>query len=289
MNQRTKGFITVMISAAVFGLVPLFVRSINAGGSNLLSTAVFRFGLAIPALYLYLKIKKIPLAITWEELKRILLLSIVGYGGTAMLLFSSYSYIPSGMATTIHFVYPVFVILGSILFLHQKVRPLKIFCVGLCFAGILLFYNGGEGSVQLPGLILAFISGMTYSFYILYLRESSLSKMENMKLIFYMSIVTSGLVLIIALVSGQFVWRLPAQVWGIAITLALVASFVAVAFFQRGVRMIGAQNAAILSTLEPITSLLVGVIVYDEAFGPGGILGCICILTSVIIVARMDE
>ena len=276
MSQRAKGFGLVILSAVVFGLVPLFVQSINAGGSNAIMTAFLRYVLVVPPLYIWLRAKKIPLGVTKKEGGQILLITIFGYGGTTVLLFCAYNYIPTGIATTVHFVYPVFVILGSMLFLKEKVSLLKIFCAGLCFGGILLFYSGGEsGEIQPLGLLLAFASGLTYSFYTIYLGHGEIRNMHPMKLIFYMHTVGSV--------------RIMPTAWGIALVTALLVSVVAVLPYQKGVHLIGPQNAAILSTFEPITSLAVGVLVYDEALSLPTLAGCMLILTSVVIVARMKE
>ena len=288
MSTRAKGFAAVMVSAVFFGLIPLFVRSVIAGGGNSFSAVFYRFFLSLVPLYIYLKVKKVPLKITKNELKHILLITVCGYGGTAVLLFTSYNYIPSGMATTVHFVYPVFVILGSILFLKEKVRPLKLLCVALCMVGILLFYNG-DGTMDPVGIFFAFASGITYAFYIIYLDQSILAEMDTMKLIFYMNSVASLLVLAGVCTSGMFVWKMGIVTWGILLLLAMGAAFIGVCFFQKGVHVVGPQNAAILSTFEPITSLLVGAAVYHETFTAGGMLGCLLILFSVVIVGRMKE
>ena len=55
---------------------------------------------------------------------------------------------PSGMATVIHFGYPVFVLLGSLIFLRRRVPKLKIVCVGLCMIGIFLSYAGSGGEAK---------------------------------------------------------------------------------------------------------------------------------------------
>ncbi|MCI8608113.1 MAG: EamA family transporter [Firmicutes bacterium] len=289
MNQKVKGFAAVMISAVFFGLVPLFVQSAAAGGSNTYTTAFYRFFLPLLPMYIYLRLKNIPITLTKKQVRDIVLITICGYGGTSILLFSSYRFIPSGMATTIHFLYPVFVILGSILFLREKVRPIKLVCVALCFGGTLLFYGGGEENVGPVGILLAFASAVTYAFYIIYLERSSLTGMETLKLIFYMNTVASALILVFALAQEQFVYSLTPVAWLTVFLLGLGGSFIGVFLFQRGVLAVGGQTAAILSTLEPITSLAVGALVYHESFGLSGIAGCVLILTSVAIVAKMEE
>ena len=226
--------------------------------------------------------------ITRTEFAKIALITIFGYGGTAVLLFSSYNFIPSGMSTTIHFMYPVFTILGCMIFFKEKVSPLKLLCVALCFGGILLFYNGESGGSVL-GMALSFLSGVTYAFYTIYLEKSGLQKMENLKLIFYMNTVAAAMILVMALLTAQFTLRLTPLAWGTAAFFATATSLIGVLGYQIGVKCIGPQNAAILSTFEPITSVIVGVLVYREAFSARTLLGCLCVLSAVVIVAKMKE
>ena len=288
MNTRTKGLLATMISAVFFGVIPLFVKTICAGGGNSVSAAFYRFFLSVPILYIYLKAQGISMRVTRTEFAKIALITIFGYGGTAVLLFSSYNFIPSGMSTTIHFMYPVFTILGCMIFFKEKVSPLKLLCVALCFGGILLFYNGESGGSVL-GMALSFLSGVTYAFYTIYLEKSGLQKMENLKLIFYMNTVAAAMILVMALLTAQFTLRLTPLAWGTAVFFATATSLIGVLGYQIGVKCIGPQNAAILSTFEPITSVIVGVLVYREAFSARTLLGCLCVLSAVVIVAKMKE
>ena len=288
MDTRTKGFLATIISATFFGFIPLMVKVVCSGGGNTLAAAFYRFALSLPVLYIYLKCKKIPMGITKTQLRDIVLITVLGYGGTTLILFSSYNYIPLGMATTIHFTYPVFTILGCLLFLHEKVVPAKVVAVALSFGGILFFYNA-DGSVSALGVALAFVSGMTYAFYTIYLRESSLKDMDSVKLIFCLNTVGAVMMGAVALITGDFTVGLTPTAWAVAVFLAVSASFIGVLGYQIGVKYIGPQNTSILSTFEPITSVIVGVLVYNEGFSLRTLCGCLCILSSVIIVAKIKE
>ena len=288
MDARTKGFLATIISATFFGFMPLMVKVICSCGGNTLAAAFYRFLLSLPALYIYLRLKKIPLDLSKRELKDIAIITVFGYGGTTVLLFSSYAYIPLGMATTIHFTYPVFTILGCLIFLHEKVIPAKLFAVVLSFGGILFFYNG-DGSVSALGMAIAFISGMTYAFYTIYLGKSSLKDMPTMKLIFYLNIAGAIMMFLMSLVTGDFTVNLTLTGWIVATFMAVSGTFIGVLGYQTGVKCIGPQNTSILSTFEPITSVIVGVLVYNEGFYLRTLCGCLCILSSVIIVAKIKE
>lgn len=283
-ERRGTGFAAVIFSAALFGLLPLFARLVYVNGGNPLSVVFYRFALALIPAFLFLKLKGISFKLSRKDALRILLLSVCGYGGTAVLLFTSYNFIPTGMATTIHFTYPVFVILGSILFLHEKVEPLKLVCVALCMGGILLFYQGdAEGSVF--GILLAFLSGVTYTFYILYLDRGGIAQMPMMKLIFYMNLFSSVILLLIGMVTGQMRVRLTGMGWVDMAVLSIAVGLTAVWLFQVGVRKVGPQSAAILSTFEPLTSLTAGALFFHEDVTLRTLAGSGLILISVIIVA----
>ena len=121
MNTRVKGFIYLLLSAVYFGFMPLLVKVICADGSTIVGALFLRFALAIIPLYIYLKVRKVPMGVSMEDEKKILCVTVFGYGITALLLYSAYDYMPSGMATVIHFGYPVFVLLGSLIFLRRRV------------------------------------------------------------------------------------------------------------------------------------------------------------------------
>lgn len=238
-------------------------------------------------LYLF-KSKGIDLSLRKEEIIKILVITVFGYGGTTALLFGSYNFIPSGMATTIHFLYPTFTVLGTILFFKGDKDKRKIICAILSLIGVVLFYNG-DNIGNTIGMLLALFSSMTYAFYTIYLGKSILKELHPIKLIFYMNIVASVMYALITFCFSNFTLDLPIKAYIILIITSILTTFVGVLGYQIGVRHIGHENTAILSTFEPITSVIVGFIVYSEGFNLKGIIGVILILVSTIITAKNVE
>ncbi|MDL2327554.1 DMT family transporter [Ruminococcaceae bacterium OttesenSCG-928-A11] len=285
MSQRVKGILAVIISAICFGLMPVFAKKVYAAGGNPFSVAFYRFAISAVPIPLYMKLAKIPFSITKRQFLDLLLISVFGYTGTALLLFSSYSFIPSGMATTIHFCYPVVVILCGMIFFKEKPSRVKVLCVALCMVGMVLF-SLGDTAGSLIGVLVAFASGLTYAFYIIWLDKSSLKGMPPLKLIFYMNVVSVVLMLPIGLATGSFRTNLGTKGWAAMITMAFVVAFIAVQLFQIGVHTAGPQNASILSTFEPVTSIIAGVLFFGEALTVQVVAGCVIILVAVLLVAR---
>ncbi|MBE6025501.1 MAG: EamA/RhaT family transporter [Clostridiales bacterium] len=290
MNSKVKGIGATLLSAIYFGFVPLLMKTVYAGGGNSFTAAFLRFAFSIPVLFVVLKIKGVDLRITREELKHFFIITAFGYAGTTLLVFTAYNYIPTGMTTTIHFLYPTFTVAGLMIFYREKIKASKIFCVILCLIGIIMFYNGGEGHASLIGILLALCSSMTYAFYTIFLGKSEvLRDIEPMKRLFYMHIIGAIIMLAIGLISGNLNFHMTPLSWGVMALTANLTAFVGALLYQIGVKYIGAESTAMLSTFEPITSVIVGILVYGEPMTLRIFIGCAAIIASTLIIARTES
>ena len=290
MNSKVKGIGATLLSAIYFGFVPLLMKIVYAGGGNSFTAAFLRFAFSIPVLFVVLKIKGVDLRITREELKHFFIITAFGYAGTTLLVFTAYNYIPTGMTTTIHFLYPTFTVAGLMIFYREKIKASKIFCVILCLIGIIMFYNGGEGHASLIGILLALCSSMTYAFYTIFLGKSEvLRDIEPMKRLFYMHIIGAMIMLAIGLISGNLNFHMTPLSWGVMALTANLTAFVGALLYQIGVKYIGAESTAMLSTFEPITSVIVGILVYGEPMTLRIFIGCAAIIVSTLIIARTES
>jgi len=269
--------------------MPIGAKFVYAGGGNSFSLVLYRSLFALPALFiLMLRNKDISMKVTKNEIKKIIILVVGGLALTPILLFSSYNFVSSGMATTIHFVYPIFVLFGCAIFFGDKISFVKILCVVLCMIGIIFLCSPLDGGSFL-GLSLAFVSGITYSFYIIYLDKSGLKSMYHFKLGFYAAIVSCIVMLIFTVATGQLVVSMTPSAWIATFVFANAITVGAVVLFQIGVRTVSSQKAAILSTFEPITSILVGMLFMREIFTAKIGIGSLLIIISVIILTKFDN
>ena len=279
----------MIISGIVFGCMPLMAKIVFKNGGNPINLAFWRFFISIFPLYIIVKRNKnVSLKLTKREIKQIILLGSVGYSGTAVLIYLSYNYISSGMATTLHFVYPILVIIGCGLFYKEKISKTKVISVILCSLGIIMLYDG-NASGNMLGALLAFGSGLTYAFYVIYIDKSGLKLINPIKLTLYMSIVGSIVMLGFSIATGQFTMNILPMGWLFTIILSIVISLGAVTLLSVGIKLVGAQNASILSTLEPITSVIIGVLVFGEELTLRGVLACLFIIASVVLISVFDN
>lgn len=284
--MQARGIFLTVLSAVLYGLNPLFSKTINVGGCNSLTQTFARLAAGIVIFFILLVCSvREKLRLTRRELKDILICCI-GYGLIGPLLFASYNYLASGLATTLHFVYPVLVVVACIAFRYERANRRKLVCCALCFAGILCFYTPG-GDVSAYGVFLALASGVAWAYYIVHLNSSGLVTMAPFKLAFWLCVFSAVLVGGITLAMGEFVWPSTAFTRG-ALALYCCVSTAASLLFQLGNRFIGAQSASMLSTFEPLTSVVIGILVYHEVLTVRLGIGIFCILLAVFLLAKAD-
>lgn len=283
MNKKT-GVIAAVVSAVIFGFVPILGKLSFDGGSNAVTLTFLRSTISLPLLFAILLVKKIPVGLSKSETRDILIYGIFGSAATMLLLSESYHYIPAGLATTLHFIYPAVVVLADVLIFKSKLGKGKIIALMLVIAGILLFLSIKSG-VSLPGMLLAAGSGLTYSFYIIGIERSSLSGMHYFKLSFYLCIIAAVLSCIMGLYSGSLTFALTPSAWLYSAVISLSVSVGAISLFQIGVVRVGAPTASILSTLEPITGVVMGALILGENIPPVHLAGTLLIFSGVVTAA----
>lgn len=276
------GYLFAIGSAVLYGTMPFLAKEIFACGGTELTVVALRFLFAVPIVFLIVRIMKIPLKITSVEFGKLFLLA-QGYVLTNILLCFSYNYISSGMATTIHFIYPALVFFIHVSIFSEKFDRIKLICAVLGLAGVFCFYTPGEAASGV-GMILAFCSAWTYAFYIIFDEKSGMALMNPYKLCFYISVICGLEASFFAVLRDEFVTKLPFKAWGFVIILALGVTVLAIVLAQESLKRIGAEKISFLSTFEPMTSLVLGIALMGETLNFRTVIGITCVLTSAVLI-----
>ena len=288
MNHRTlTGYVFIILSAVIFGCNPLLVKFIQNEGLNSISLVLLRNMLSIPVLAILALRQHGTLRIPIKAIPSIGMTGIMGCCITPILLFSSYSYIASGTATVFHFIYPAVVVVAGVLVFRERITRGNLISVIICVLGICLFYTPGQ-TLNWRGSALALISGITYAIYILQLSHFKFPEVSGFLFSLYVSIISCVIMLLVCLFTGML--SLPGSVvgWLYCFGFSLIINVCAVVMFQQGTFYIGGQKASILSTLEPITSLFVGMLAFHEVIGTQTALGSVLVILASILIALTD-
>ena len=286
-SNMFKGYLFVILSAIIYGLMPLMAKFIYLDGVNPVTLVFLRNILAVPMLmFLSIKTKSV-IKTDLKTFGKISFVAIMGCCLTPLLLFISYNHVTSGTATVIHFIYPAIVVMGEWFVLKSKPSAGHIFSVILCVAGIVLFYNPNEG-INATGGGYALLSGITYAIYVISLHSLKNKSIHIFTLGFYVTSVCSFVMFLVCVVINQFALPSSFLGWLLSIIFAFALNVGAVLFFQKGTFLIGGSRAAILSTFEPITSIIVGIIILDEVLSKFTIIGTISVIAASVLIAVCD-
>ncbi len=277
------GKIYLLISAFVYGIMPLFARGVYAGGSNAVTLIVLRSFLALPLLYAIIHIKKISLKLNKNDLLKILALSVPGNGAAMLSLYMSYKYISVGTATVIHYIYPIIVFAACVIFFGERLTAAKIVSLVLVSVGILMFMDSSE-EPDMYGIVTAFMSGVFYAFYVIFMDKSGIDNMNYLKLTFYVSLFSGISVLIFSLFTHTLDVTITAQGWILSVIISFLSTLAAIPLFQLGVKKEGASSAAVISTFEPITSIVTGAVFLNEKITVTGVIGCVMIFFGIAVI-----
>lgn len=279
-----KGYIYTALSAIIFGLMPLLTKIIIARGATSLTIPFFRVLYVTIVLFFVLKIKKIDFHLEKRDLLSVMLTSIFGSGLTIIILNESYNYVDTGIATSLHFLYPLFVAILCCFFYGEKIKKKQIISLSFALVGIICFMSKGNGS--LFGYLLAIASGLTYAFYLVKMDKTGLVKMNAFKLSFYLALFTTIEIFTMNLYMQEVVFKMDAIAYVLLLVLALSSSFLATVLLQKGVLLLGSTRASFICLLEPVTSMIVGILLLNEALTFNKGLGGLAIIISLIIFLK---
>lgn len=279
-----KGFICGIVTSATFGLIPLFTLPLMAAGMNVPSILSYRFFISMLMMGAFLFVMRRSFRITRREAVALAGLSLL-YTGSAVFLFWSYHYLASGIATTMMFLYPVFVALIMIIFFKEKNSFWTMAAIVLAVSGVaMLSWNGEAGGVSFTGILLAVLSGLSYGIYIVSVNKSCVRDMGSAKLTFYVFLFTGLFMLAGAYVMGDL-QRIPTWRCDLDLTLlALIPTVVSNLTLVAAIKAIGSTFSAVLGAMEPVTAMTVGVWVFGEPFTRTTAWGVALIILAVTLV-----
>lgn len=286
-GTQVKGYVMVILSAFLFGCMPLIANYIYAEGINRESVVLLRNLLALPMLGMLAWHQSKTFQIPVKALPAIVAIALMGCCITPLLLYGSYQHIATGTATVFHFVYPAVVVLIGLVFLRKRINVGTLLAVGLCAVGIFLFYDPNE-PLDWSGCALALASGVTYAIYVVLLSVFRYKEVSGFKLSFYISAVCSTVMLAVCLMVGRLTLPTTVAGWLLCVLLAMVISVGAVVMFQRGTFLIGGDRASVLSTVEPLTGVVMGIIVFQEKITPGMGIGAVLVISACILITIFD-
>lgn len=282
--SNLKGFAYGIITSATFGLIPLFTLPLMGKGMQFDSILFYRFLFASLALTGIMVVRKESFRVEKKDIPVLILLGFF-YTASAMFLFWGYNFMSAGIATTLHFTYPIFVTLIMLLFFREKTSWVTLTAIGLAICGVArLSINEGEMKLSALGVFIVLLSAVGYALYITTVNKSRVRMMSGRKLTFFVFVVSTMLFAVKAS-TNQGIQTIPdATSFVNLILLAIVPTVISNITLVIAVHNIGGTLTAVLGAMEPVTAVGVGVLIFAEPFTSNLALGILLIIIAVTMI-----
>lgn len=283
---RQRAVMYTISASLLFGLIPFIVAKAYETGMNAFDVLFFRFFFAGIVFYFILRMRKETLAVTWLQMRILFIMGIVGYVLMNATLFLSYNDLSIGLATTIHFAYPIVVTILAYFLYQQKLGRSGLLSLGLATLGIILLSVDDYSIDTMFGILLTFSSAVFFAAYVLLIAHPEIKGMSPWKILFYVSSLTAVLLFVGELCFGTTPFiRLTGMGFLYMLILSIGCTVVALALFTLGIKKMGPATACILATLEPITSILLGVLFLDEQLTLQIGFSCVLVIAAVVLIS----
>lgn len=223
-----------------------------------------------------------------EDWVALLFLGVIGYYLASLLDFKGLEHISAGLERLILFLYPTFVVLLTALFYRRRINGAQSLSLLLSYAGIGLVY-GTQPMAASPnitlGALLVFGSAVAFA---VYMTASGhyIPRFGSRRFTAYSMSVACGVTI------AHFVLTKPvaqlavsSDVLLLAVGLALISTVLPAFLMNAGIRRIGADRAAIVGTVGPVSTLVLAYFVLDEFMGLPQVLGAALVLCGVLLIS----
>jgi drug/metabolite transporter (DMT)-like permease len=312
-GQRALGLLLVVLSACGFGSGALFAKPIYAAGVDWLTLLAWRFLFAAALswgwLLLFSQSRQALRLISRRRLAVLVLLGVL-YVGNSGTYFAALETVSASLAALIVYLYPALVAVMALRF-GRRLRGRRAWlALGLATAGVALAVGGIDPDTAPPtiGLLLVLSSPLIYAIWIILAARLSGERREpkegkatvppydsetttepeqtdSAPAAAIMLSATAIAWWIAAIATQRPVWpdQIPAEAWPALVGVGVIATAVAVQAFYAGARRIGAANAALASTVEPVYTIVLATLLFGETLAPVQVLGGVLVIVGVVI------
>ena len=283
--SNLKGYLFAAIAAASYGTNPIFAIPLYREGISVTSVLFMRYAMAVAIMFFATMIKS-PKAFVIKP-KYVGLLAFMGILMvlSPIALFESYKYLSAGIASTLLFFYPVMVAVIMAIFYKERLTKKSWACLITAFLGVVILSKNDDGGfISLLGLTLVMLSSLSYAIYLVYINRGPMKKINTSTITFY--VILGGFLVMIpyCLLDGGLMLPKTTPAWINAIGLGFFPTVISLIFTSRAIALIGSTETAIFGALEPLTAVILGILILGETLTITPAIGMILIFTSVTVL-----
>jgi|JI8StandDraft_1071087.scaffolds.fasta_scaffold217146_1 drug/metabolite transporter (DMT)-like permease len=294
MTHNLLGIIMVLIGSILFSAKAIFVKLIYIEGLDGIEALTLRLLFALPfyiaSLIWIIHFKKVPEFVKPSHYLIVAFYGFLGYYFASYFDFIGLMYISAGLERLVLFIYPTLVVLLNYIFFQRKLMKWDILALFITYSGILIAYLhdaqlGGE-NVNL-GVLCVLLSALTYAVYLM----GSGHWIPKMGVNFF---TTIAMLTAVACVFLQFTvtrnWSrfldFNCRILLIGFFLGVFTTVIPSYLISAGIHRIGSSKSSILSSIGPVSTLILAYFILGESIGFYQILGTFLVLLGVVLIGK---
>lgn len=300
-RRRATGVALVLVSAAAFGSGSLFAQPVYAAGVDWLTLSAWRFlfGAGLTWVFLLLSADRRRALLSLDRRAVIAGIALgVLYVGNSGTYYASLETVSPSLAALVVYLYPAVVAVLSIRFARRLQGRRAWIALGIALIGVVLAVGGidPDDAPPVSGLLLAFASCFIYAVWVVLAARISGERREAVAdasgragsatvTVAVIMTATASVYWVAALATGRPVLpgQIPAGAWVGLLGVGVGATFIAIQTFYAGALRVGAAQASLIATAEPIWTIALAAILFSVALTPVQLVGGVFILAGVII------
>ena len=284
------GVLLVFISGVAFSTKAILVKLAYRHGVDSVSLLALRFGFSAPFFAVAAfggRFKgKLPTPLTRRDQLSIVGLGVLGYYLASLTDFIGLRYISAGLERLILFIYPTLVVVIESWLFKVRLGRRQTIALVLTYAGIALAFQGELGNYgsDVPrGAAWVFACALTYALYLLGAGRM-VPKLGSQRFTALALLAATGAVLVHALVVHAQILGLPPAAYSLGLIMALLSTVLPAFLLARGIALIGSGPAAIVSTVGPVSTILLAYFFLQEPISSTELLGTALVIFGATLV-----
>ncbi len=286
--MRSSGTLMCLASGAAFGAMAVFGKLAYDDGATVGTLLAVRFVLAAVLFWALVATSGVAhqlRALDVHDVGIALALGACGYAIQAGCYFAALERIDASLLSLLLYTAPAMVAAAAVGLGRERLDGRRLAALALAFGGLVLVMAGaGAGALDPVGAALGLGAAVGYSSYIL-VSDGILTRVQPIVL---SALVCTGAAVSLsagsALLGELHLGALTAAGWGWLACLAVVSTVAAISLFFAGLQRVGPTTAAVLSTVEPLMTVVLAFLVLGETLGAMQVAGGGLVLAAVLVV-----
>lgn len=285
MSLSAKGYLFAILSAVSYGTNPIFALPLYHDGMDVSTVLLMRYAIGTLVMFLMVFVhNRKSLVIGGKDLGGLSIMGVLMVL-SSITLFASYDYLSAGIASTLLFFYPVMVSLIMAFLYKERLGWRKITCLIIAFIGVATLSKGDDGTgISWWGFTLVMLSSFSYSLYLVYINRGPMKHLSSSVVTFYVMAVGFMVLIANSALAGGLHFPQHAWSWLNILGLGIFPTLVSLWSTSQAISLIGSTQTAIFGAMEPLTAVVLGILILGETLTLMPAIGMVLIFGSVTLL-----